>query len=600
MANDNASLESLIPMFGGLQDIASTLPNGCKIDIPQIVVLGDQSVGKSSTLEAIVGKGFLPRGGEGMVTRCPILLHLVRVPENDPRRKHLKEGSRSEDWATFKEEDGTDSEVFTDFNKVREEISNRTDKICAAGVSEKVINLKIFSSKVIELTLVDLPGLTTGAVKGQKKEIPEEIRKLVMKYVKKDKCIILYVTQATQDINTSQSLRILNEVDKDYEKTMCVLTKIDSVKDISNVKRVLTGELMKFKHGIIGVVNRSQEDIDNNKPLEECLKDEKNFLKKNFGSIASINGVNYLREKLNKLLKDHITECFPKFREELDKEILVQKELHKSYGWPITKENKYRVINDSINDFCKAYESQLSGTASQVFQRSTGAEIKKLFERFRADLDAINPTKKINDFEERLLYSIQNARKKMERFPDFDAHISNFYNHYLEFSLKATKESIDYLILIQNASSNELYTSIFEDSHSDGKNKDYVSILNVLDSTKSIAKPKNESETKEPKNELKDFTDYERKVANLTEYVLQKYFDHVRKILQDVIPKAIMTSLILHVKENFKNDFIQNSEEKFAEDESIFVEDKSITQRRAETEETLEKLIKAREKLNWS
>uniref|UniRef100_A0A914PDI9 Dynamin GTPase n=1 Tax=Panagrolaimus davidi TaxID=227884 RepID=A0A914PDI9_9BILA len=577
MSNDKASLESLIPMVGDLQDILSTLPKECKIDIPQIVVLGDQSVGKSSTLEAIVGKDFLPRGGEGMVTRCPILLHLVQVPENDPRREHLKEGSRSEDWAIFREENGTDSEVFTDFNKVREEISKRTDKMCAAGVSEKVINLKIFSSKVIELTLVDLPGLITSSVKGQTKEVPEEIRKLVMNYVKKDKCKILYVTQATQDINTSQSLQILNEVDKEHERTMCVITKIDSVKDINNVKRVLTGELLKFNHGIIGVVNRSQEDIDENKPLEECLKDEEKFLKENLGlRLAEINGVYHLREKLNKILKDHIMDCLPGFRKEFDKEISVQEELLKGYGSRITKENKHRVITEIINDFCNTYESRLSGTASEVFKRSTGAEIKKLFERFHTDLNAIDPTKKIDNFETRLLRSIQNARKKMERFPEFDTYICNSYNDYLEkICLKATKERIDYLILIQNASSNELYTSIFEDLRSD----DFI---------KSIAKPK---------NELKEFTEYEKKTANLTEYALQKYFDHVRKILQDVIPKAIMTSLILHVKENFKNEFITNSEKKFAEDESIFAEDKSITQCRAQTEETLAKLKQSKERL---
>jgi hypothetical protein len=168
-------------------------------------------------------------------------------------------------------------------------------------------------------------------------------------------------------------------------------------------------------------------------------------------------------------------------------------------------------------------------------------------------------------------------QKKMERFPEFDAYISKAYNNYLKLSLEATKERIDYLIFIQNASSNELCTSIFEDLRSD----DFI---------KSIAKPKQ-------RDELKEFTEYEKKTANLTEYVLQKYFDHVRKILQDVIPKAIMTSLILHVKENFKNDFINISEKVFAEDESIFAEDKSITQCRAQTEETLNKLIKARAKL---
>lgn len=47
-----------------------------RLDLPQVAVVGSQSSGKSSVLEALVGRDFLPRGPE-ICTRRPLLLQLV-------------------------------------------------------------------------------------------------------------------------------------------------------------------------------------------------------------------------------------------------------------------------------------------------------------------------------------------------------------------------------------------------------------------------------------------------------------------------------------------------------------------------------------------
>ena len=68
-----AQIEKLIPMIMKIQDAFNTIDSRNTIELPQIVVLGAQSTGKSSVLESIVGKDFLPRGS-GIVTRCPLVL----------------------------------------------------------------------------------------------------------------------------------------------------------------------------------------------------------------------------------------------------------------------------------------------------------------------------------------------------------------------------------------------------------------------------------------------------------------------------------------------------------------------------------------------
>ena len=118
-----------------------------------IVSVGSQSSGKSSVIESIVGKDFLPRGN-GIVTRCPLVLSLRRI-ENS-----------SEEWGEFLHRKG---QKWFDFEKIREEINAQTDRITGPSnkcLSDTPISLTIYSRNVVDLTLVDLPGITKVPVHG--------------------------------------------------------------------------------------------------------------------------------------------------------------------------------------------------------------------------------------------------------------------------------------------------------------------------------------------------------------------------------------------------------------------------------------------------
>lgn len=131
---------------------------------PSQVVVGSQSAGKSSVLENIVGRDFLPRGS-GIVTRRPLILQLINVPDDDkapdptldPYRSPA--AARRSEWAEYHH---IPNRRFTDFSDVKREIENETARVAGSnkGINRQPINLKIYSPHVLNLTLVDLPGLT--------------------------------------------------------------------------------------------------------------------------------------------------------------------------------------------------------------------------------------------------------------------------------------------------------------------------------------------------------------------------------------------------------------------------------------------------------
>ena len=177
-------MDQLITVVNKLQDAFSVLGSS-PLSLPQIAVVGGQSAGKSSVLENIVGRDFLPRGS-GIVTRRPLVLKLV----NEPGLK--------DDWGEFLHAKG---KKFMDYEQIRAEIENATenDPRCAnKGISRIPINLTIHSASVLNLTLVDLPGMTRVAVGDQPKDINDQIRAMLMEYITQENTIILAVSPANQ------------------------------------------------------------------------------------------------------------------------------------------------------------------------------------------------------------------------------------------------------------------------------------------------------------------------------------------------------------------------------------------------------------------
>lgn len=197
----------------------------------------------------------------------------------------------------------TKNKVYSDFEEIRKEIEAETERMSGnnKGISPEAINLKIYSHRVVNLTLVDLPGITKVPVGDQPLDIEQQIKELLLKYIANPNSIILAVTPANTDFATSESLKLAREVDKDGRRTLAVVTKLDLMDAGTDAIDVLCGRVIPVKLGIIGCVNRSQQDIINKKNIEDALKDEISFLQRKYPALANRNGTHYLSKTLNRV-----------------------------------------------------------------------------------------------------------------------------------------------------------------------------------------------------------------------------------------------------------------------------------------------------------
>ncbi|CEF64895.1 Dynamin-1-like protein [Strongyloides ratti] len=404
-------MEELLPVINRLQSIFA-ITGTCYdiVQLPQIVVVGSQSSGKSSVLESIVGRDFLPRGS-GIVTRRPLLLQLIHVTEEEIINKKQNSSSTDdyeEEWAIFDHDTET---TYTDFNLVRKEIIKETDKESGTnkGISDKPIGLKIYSSKVINLSLIDLPGLTKVAVGEQPENIEQQISDLILKYINNPNAIILAVSPANQDFANSEAIKYARSVDKDGSRTIAVLTKLDLMDNGTDATEVLTGKVVPVKLGIVGVVNRSQSDIDNNKLIKESLKDEIEFLQKKYPTLVHKNGTLYLSKLLNKILLGHIKKNLPQLKEKVNG--LMQQFQNEVYMIGEPTIDKSRALLNILTKFNYSYCSVIDGRFKNIetSELCGGARISYVFhETFAKAIQSIDPS---SDFtEEDILTAMRNSR----------------------------------------------------------------------------------------------------------------------------------------------------------------------------------------------
>uniref|UniRef100_A0A7M4FLA8 Dynamin-1-like protein n=1 Tax=Crocodylus porosus TaxID=8502 RepID=A0A7M4FLA8_CROPO len=411
-------MEALIPVINKLQDVFNTVGADI-IQLPQIVVVGTQSSGKSSVLESLVGRDLLPRG-TGIITRRPLILQLVHVSLDDSRKTTGDEN----DPATWKNPRHLSKgclyhllflpthplHIYTDFEEIRQEIESETERISGnnKGISPEPIHLKIFSPNVVNLTLVDLPGMTKVPVGDQPKDIELQIRELILRFISNPNSIILAVTAANTDMATSEALKIAREVDPDGRRTLAVITKLDLMDAGTDAMDVLMGRVIPVKLGIIGVVNRSQLDINNKKSVGDSIRDEYGFLQKKYPSLANRNGTKYLARTLNRLLMHHIRDCLPELKTRINVLAAQYQSLLNSYGEPV--EDKSATLLQLITKFATEYCNTIEGTAKYIetSELCGGARICYIFhETFGRTLESVDPLGGLNTID--ILTAIRNA-----------------------------------------------------------------------------------------------------------------------------------------------------------------------------------------------
>ncbi|XP_032369868.1 interferon-induced GTP-binding protein Mx [Etheostoma spectabile] len=292
--------------------------------LPAIAVIGDQSSGKSSVLEALSGVA-LPRGS-GIVTRCPLELKMKRKKEGEEWYGKISYQDCEEEI-----EDPADVEMM-----IREAQNEMAGE--GVGISDDLISLEIASPDVPDLTLIDLPGITRVAVKGQPENIGDQIKRLIQKFIQRQETISLVVVPCNVDIATTEALKMAQEVDPDGERTLGILTKPDLV-DKGTEKTVVDivhNEVIHLKKGYMIVRCRGQKDITDKVSLTEAIEREEAFFKNHLQlQILYDEGlatVPKLAENLTLELVHHIQRSLPQLEEQIEKKLRqTQAELEK-YG----------------------------------------------------------------------------------------------------------------------------------------------------------------------------------------------------------------------------------------------------------------------------
>ncbi|KAI5796652.1 Dynamin central region-domain-containing protein [Geopyxis carbonaria] len=640
--------EDLLGVVNKLQDLVfNTIGSDSGLDLPQIVVVGSQSSGKSSVLENIVGRDFLPRGS-GIVTRRPLILQLINIPASTEEASDATDSQASGDpeFGEFLHQLGR---RFYDFGEIRREIEAETARIAGSnkGINRSPINLKIYSPHVLSLTLVDLPGLTKIPIGDQPTDIEKQTRNLISEYIAKPNSIILAVSPANVDLVNSEALKLARQVDPQGKRTIGVLTKLDLMDHGTNALDILSGRVYPLKLGFIGVVNRSQQDIQGNKSLAEALKAEAEFFRYHpaYRNMAHRCGTQFLAKSLNSTLMQHIRDRLPDIKARLNTLMGQTQQELASYGDMhfSGKEHRGSLILQLMTRFASSFISSIDGTSSDISTKELcgGARIYYIFNSvFGNSLELIDPTSNLSVldirtairnstgprpslfvpelafdllvkpqirlleppahrcvelvYEELIKICHTCGNTELSRFPRLQAKLIEVVSDLLRERLGPASTYVESLIAIQRA-----YV-----------NTNHPNFLGAAAAMSSVISNKQEKERKaqalERRKDRGDrrkptalagsessnpeepaLTEREQLETELIRRLINSYFNIVRETIADQVPKAIMHLLVNHSKDAVQNRLVT---ELYREDffNDLLYEDDNIKAEREKCEKLLE------------
>lgn len=390
-------MDTLIHTINKLQDVFSVIGHH-DINLPQIVVVGTQTSGKSSVLESLVGKSFLPRG-TGIVTRAPLVLQMIRYNNRDREEMIRKTDNKfATEWAVFLDKP---DEIFVDFDDVRDEIEHRANQMTGEnkGIAHEQIVLKLYT-RLYDLTFVDLPGMTmVPRIEDQPWDIDKHVPELILHYVKQPNSIILAIVAANADPSAADSLKIARKMDPGGIRTIVVVTKLDLVDKTTflGTMNFLCGYENPVKLGVIGVVNRSQEDINRRKSIKETLRSERDFLKANYPDIYKRHGNRALACHLQRILINHIKETYPVLKRQLYDQ---RKRLINELKVLETPDSKVSFVLALLQDMSESYCDTIRGDRKNISEdeMTGGAKIENIIQNeYLTELNKIDPLCDLTD-----------------------------------------------------------------------------------------------------------------------------------------------------------------------------------------------------------
>uniref|UniRef100_A0A671MM04 Dynamin-type G domain-containing protein n=1 Tax=Sinocyclocheilus anshuiensis TaxID=1608454 RepID=A0A671MM04_9TELE len=431
------------------------------LNLPAIAVIGDQSSGKSSVLEALSGVS-LPRG-TGIVTRCPLVLKL----------KKMKKDKNWHGLLSYKDQTNT----LNDPAEIENAVLYAQGVLAGngEGISHEMITLEIQSCDVPDLTLIDLPGIARVATANQPKDIDKQIKDLIEKLIQRQETISLVVVPANIDIATTEALQMASKVDLAGERTLGILTKPDLVDKgmEETVVRTVNNEVIPLKKGYMIVKCRGQNEINDKLDLVRALEKERHFFDEHahFRSFLEEGKatIPFLAERLTNELFEPIIKTLPELQKQLDMKLQKTSVDLRALGDGVPLDEhekikflvmKIRQFNDALERVKKA-EEDVKKTNTRVFSKIRGefqnwksvlnAKAIKTEDILRVEVEEYLRTNRgmdiikeyIEELEEPALKLLKDVTDIVQSSVD---HIVNTHFKALSHLVRAAKEQIDYFL----------------------------------------------------------------------------------------------------------------------------------------------------------
>lgn len=268
------------------------------INLPRIVCIGTQSSGKSSVLEKLIQRDILPKGKD-ITTRCPIEIN-TRRSDKDYEYVMVKD------------------KIIKGFGKVKQHIVKAMSENCGEGVaiSHKKVTVDVYLHNCIEISLIDLPGLTKIPLEGQPLDIETQLEKITIDCIKEENTIIMAIVPANIDITTAEVLKLCKRVDPEGSRTLGVLTKIDLMDKETNCLEILKNNVTRLSKGFIGCISRGQSQLNSNFQLSAHFETERKFFENNdiYKSLTPKIGSLYLVARINEIFSELLNKELPNLK----------------------------------------------------------------------------------------------------------------------------------------------------------------------------------------------------------------------------------------------------------------------------------------------